>query len=222
MFGIGIIGCGRIAQVRHIPEYAANPDAKLVGFFNPSRERSEEMSKQYGGKVYASVEEMLADPEIHAVSVCSTNAAHAQQTIAALNAGKHVLCEKPMAATVEDCEAMVKAAEENGKYLMIAQNQRLEKAHATAKKLIREMWEKDHDPAKRVEREGLSQINDEDTVRSFVISAIEKSAKAVEDYKKGKESAAKSIIGRAMGESRGRANPAVVARLVCEELDSRN
>jgi len=93
---------------------------------------------------------------------------------------------------------------------------------ATAKKLIREMWEKDHDPAKRVEREGLSQINDEDTVRSFVISAIEKSAKAVEDYKKGKESAAKSIIGRAMGESRGRANPAVVARLVCEELDSRN
>jgi len=138
MFGIGIIGCGRIAQVRHIPEYAANPDAKLVGFFNPSRERSEEMSKQYGGKVYASVEEMLADPEIHAVSVCSTNAAHAQQTIAALNAGKHVLCEKPMAATVEDCEAMVKAAEENGKYLMIAQNQRLEKAHATAKKLIDE------------------------------------------------------------------------------------
>jgi len=138
MFGIGIIGCGRIAQVRHIPEYAAYPEARLVGFYNTSPARAEQMAKQYGGKVYASVEEMLADPEIHAVSVCSANAAHAAQTVAALKAGKHVLCEKPMAVTLEECEAMVETARETGKYFMMAHNQRLDKTHMAAKKLIDE------------------------------------------------------------------------------------
>ncbi|MBQ4066513.1 MAG: Asp-tRNA(Asn)/Glu-tRNA(Gln) amidotransferase subunit GatB [Clostridia bacterium] len=84
---------------------------------------------------------------------------------------------------------------------------------ATAKRLIREMWEQDFDPAEKAEREGLYQINDEETLLGFVRAAIAKSEKAVEDYKKGKESAIKSIIGRAMGESRGRANPATVACL---------
>jgi len=89
---------------------------------------------------------------------------------------------------------------------------------ATAKKLIRLMWEEDFDPEERVAREGLSQINDEKAVRAFVISAISKCEKAVADYKNGKETAIRSIIGKAMGESRGRANPTVVASLVYEEL----
>ena len=53
MLNIGVVGCGKIAQVRHIPEYAANPDAKLVGFFNPNPKRAEDMAAQYGGRVYA-------------------------------------------------------------------------------------------------------------------------------------------------------------------------
>ena len=138
MFGIGIIGCGKIAQVRHIPEYAANPEAKLIGFYNFSPERAVQMAKQYGGKAYETVEELLANPEIHVVSICSANAAHAEQTIAALNSGKHVLCEKPMAITAEECEAMLEAAKRNDRYLMIAHNQRLAKAHVAAKKLIDE------------------------------------------------------------------------------------
>ena len=138
MVGIGIIGCGKIAQIRHIPEYADHKDAKLLGFYDINLARAKEMAEQYGGKAYESVEELLADPEIHAVSVCTANAAHAEQTIQALNAGKHVLCEKPMAATVAECEAMVEAAERSGKYLMIGHNQRLAKAHATARKLIDE------------------------------------------------------------------------------------
>ena len=77
-----------------------------------------------------------ADPEIEAVSVCAANHAHAEMSIAALKAGKHVLCEKPMAVTLAECEAMVAAAKESGKYLMIGQNQRLAKAHAKAKELI--------------------------------------------------------------------------------------
>lgn len=136
MFKIGIIGCGKIAQVRHIPEYEANPNSQLYGFYDINVERAKELAEKYNGKAYESYEEMLNDPEIEAVSVCAANSVHAEITVAALKAGKHVLCEKPMATTLEDCEAMVKAAEESGKYLMIDQNQRLAKAHVEAKKMI--------------------------------------------------------------------------------------
>ena len=138
MFNIGIIGCGKIAQVRHIPEYAAHPQAKLWGYYDLNQDRAKELAEQYGGKVYPSWQDLLADPDIHAVSVCAANNAHAEITIAALDAGKHVLCEKPMATTLEECEAMVAAAKKSGKYLMIGHNQRLAKAHARARKLVEE------------------------------------------------------------------------------------
>lgn len=138
MFGIGIIGCGKIAQVRHIPEYAENPHAKIVGLYDMNRERAQALAQRYDATAFASVEELLASPEIDAVSICAANVAHAELSIAALRAGKHVLCEKPMAITLEECEAMVRAAKENGKYLMIGHNQRLAKAHAMAKKLLDE------------------------------------------------------------------------------------
>ena len=134
--GIGILGCGKIAQVRHIPEYADNPEAELKGFFDLSLERAQEMAKKYGGKAYATAEELLADPEIDAVSVCVANNAHAGLSIQALQAGKHVLCEKPMAVTLADCEKMVEAARKAGKFLMIGHNQRLAKAHVKAKELL--------------------------------------------------------------------------------------
>ena len=133
---VGIIGCGKIAQVRHIPEYAANPHAEVYGFYDINLARAEELAKKFGGKAFATYEELLADPEIQAVSVCAANHAHAEISIAALKAGKHVLCEKPMAVTLAECEAMVAAAKESGKYLMIGQNQRLAKAHSKAKELI--------------------------------------------------------------------------------------
>lgn len=136
MFKIGIIGCGKIAQVRHIPEYAAHPDAELAGFYDLNKERAEELAILHGGKAYESYEELLADPEINAVSVCVANHAHAEITMAALRAGKHVLCEKPMAMTLAECEAMVDTAKETGRFLMIGHNQRLAKAHAKARKLV--------------------------------------------------------------------------------------
>ncbi len=138
MIRIGILGCGKIAQVRHIPEYADNKDCELYGFYNPTRSRAEDMAKKYGGKVYDTPEELLADPDIDAVSVCAANYAHAELTIKALKAGKHVLCEKPMATNLSDCEAMVAAARESGKLLMIGQNQRLTAAHMLAKKMVEE------------------------------------------------------------------------------------
>ena len=136
MVNIGIIGCGKIAQVRHIPEYAANPGAQLAAYYDLNPARAAELAKKYGGKAYASVEELLADKKIDAVSVCTSNVTHAEITIAALKAGKHVLCEKPMATTLADCEAMVRAAKTAGRALRIGQNQRLAKAHVKARELI--------------------------------------------------------------------------------------
>ena len=136
MVKVGIIGCGKIAQVRHIPEYLDNPNAKLTGLYDLNLQRAKDLAEKYNCKSYESVEEMLAVPEIDAVSICVANNAHAEISVQALNSGKHVLCEKPMATTLEDCEKMVEAASENGKFLMIGQNQRLAKAHVKAKQLI--------------------------------------------------------------------------------------
>lgn len=136
MVNIGVIGCGKIAQVRHIPEYADNKDCKLVGFFDINLERTKEIAAKYDGIAYATVDELLANKDIDAVSICTANATHAELTIKALKAGKHVLCEKPMAITLDECEEMVKTAKETGKFLMIGQNQRFNKAHQVARELI--------------------------------------------------------------------------------------
>lgn len=138
MFKIGIIGCGKISQVRHIPEYAAHDAAEIYGYFDLNQERAEALAAQYGGKTYASYEELIADEAIDAVSVCVANQDHCKITVAALKAGKHVLCEKPMAMSLAECEEMVQTARETGKFLMIGHNQRLAKAHAKARELIKE------------------------------------------------------------------------------------
>ncbi|MDE5938833.1 MAG: Gfo/Idh/MocA family oxidoreductase [Lachnospiraceae bacterium] len=138
MINVGIIGCGRIAQVRHIPEYEANENARICGFYDINQDRAEELAKKYQARAYASYEELLADDTIDAVSVCAANSVHASITIAALKAGKHVLCEKPMAVTLADCEAMAAASKENDRILMIDQNQRLAQAHREAKRMIDE------------------------------------------------------------------------------------
>ncbi len=131
-----IIGCGKIAQVRHIPEYRDNPEAELWGLYDVNQERARKLADPYQCRAYSSVEELLEDPEIDGVSVCAANYAHASLTIQALKAGKHVLCEKPMAVTLKECEDMVHAAKESRKLLMIGQKQRFAKAHQEAKKLL--------------------------------------------------------------------------------------
>ncbi|RLQ97475.1 Gfo/Idh/MocA family protein [Falsibacillus albus] len=135
---VGIIGCGSIASHRHIPEYANHPDVEIVAFCDVKLERAEEKAAKYGGKVYESYEEMLANHEIDAVSVCTPNYLHAPASIAALNAGKHVLCEKPMATSKEEAENMISAAKKNGRKLMIGHNQRFVRSHEKAKQLIKE------------------------------------------------------------------------------------
>lgn len=136
MIRIGIIGCGKIAQVRHLPEYAANPDARLVAYYDKNTDRARQVAEQYGGTVYDSYFALLNNPDIDAVSICVENRAHAEIATAALYAGKHVLCEKPMAITLGECESMVAAAEHNDRHLMIGHNMRFDPVHRRAKEML--------------------------------------------------------------------------------------
>ncbi len=133
---VGIIGCGMITQTRHAPEYASNPNAEIVGFYDADKDRMLEFTKLYTCKGYDSVEELIADEEIEAVSVCSPNFTHAEYSIKALRAGKHVLCEKPIALNLDDSRAMIAEADKAGKILMVGHNQRLLPTHRRAKEVL--------------------------------------------------------------------------------------
>jgi len=136
MLRIGVIGCGKITQVRHAPEYAENDQCTLIAWYDAISERAQAMADLYGGQVCQSIDELLAlQPD--AVSICVANRDHASVAIRALEAGKHVLCEKPMAVAIEECEAMLEASHRTGKMLMIGHNQRYNRAHAEARRMIK-------------------------------------------------------------------------------------
>lgn len=116
---VGVIGTGSISNF-HIQAYLDNPDVELYAFCDINREQLDKMGEKYGvERRFTDCEEMLKLPELDAVSVCTWNSAHAPCTIAALNAGKHVICEKPMATCAKDAREMEEAAKRNGKLLMI-------------------------------------------------------------------------------------------------------
>ncbi|MDD6308822.1 MAG: Gfo/Idh/MocA family oxidoreductase [Clostridia bacterium] len=119
MIKIAIIGVGNIAQY-HLDAYQKNENAEIYALCDLDNEKLKKAGEKYGvTRLYTDMHEMLALPEIDAVSVCTWNSQHAPCTIAALRAGKHVLCEKPMAKTAEEAMEMEKAAREAGKLLMI-------------------------------------------------------------------------------------------------------
>lgn len=133
---VGVIGCGSIARHRHLPEYAANAQVEIVAVSDPHTDRAAELADKYGATAYTDNTQLLAHPDLAAVSICTPNNVHAPLTVAALNAGKHVLCEKPMATSREEALAMITAAKQNGKKLMIAHNQRFVPSHKKARELI--------------------------------------------------------------------------------------
>lgn len=117
---IGVIGCGTIANNAHIPSYMNNEKAEIKYFCDILPERAEAAVEKYGcGIAVADYREVLADPEVFAVSVCTPNKAHSEITIAALKAGKHVLCEKPAARVYEEALEMQKVQHETGRILNI-------------------------------------------------------------------------------------------------------
>ncbi|MFD3445858.1 Gfo/Idh/MocA family protein [Microbacteriaceae bacterium 4G12] len=133
---VAVIGCGSIAKYRHLPEYQFNKNVELIAVCDRNEERVNRVAKQYGVKAYTKYEDLLASGTVDAVSVCTPNYLHAPISIAALNNGIHVLCEKPMATSEEEAKAMIEAAKTNGKKLMIGHNQRFVSSHQKARELI--------------------------------------------------------------------------------------
>lgn len=127
MYRIGIIGCGGIANGKHLPSLKKLGNVELVAFCDIVPERAEKAAAEYGcegAQVYADYRELLKDESLDIVHVLTPNDMHAEITIAALEADKHVMCEKPMAKTAADARRMVEAAKRTGKKLTIGYNNR--------------------------------------------------------------------------------------------------
>ena len=136
---IGIIGCGGIANGKHMPSLKAVDRADMVAFCDLIPERAEKAAKEYGipgAKVYTDYKELLKDETIDVVHVCTPNRSHAEISIDALHAGKHVMCEKPMAKSAADARRMVEAAKETGKKLTIGYQHRHKAESQYVKALI--------------------------------------------------------------------------------------
>ena len=117
---VAVIGCGAIANSAHIPSYMNNPDAEIAYFCDIIPERAQAAVEKYGcGKAVVDYHDVLKDPEVKAVSVCTPNNVHAPISIDAMRAGKHVLCEKPAARTLSEALEMQKVQHETGMTLNI-------------------------------------------------------------------------------------------------------
>lgn len=119
MLKVGVIGVGSISGV-HIQAYLKNKEVELVAFCDKNADRLKEKGELYGvTRLYPTHEELLANEDIDAVSICTWNNSHAEIAIAALEAGKHVLVEKPLSMTVAEAEAVEAAANKTGKVLQV-------------------------------------------------------------------------------------------------------
>lgn len=136
---VGIIGTGAIADIKHGPGYQDLEDASIVAACDLVEERVEKFAGKFDvPHTFTDYEKMLEMDELDAVSVCTWNRAHADPTIAALEAGKDVLCEKPLAHNAADGERMVEAAERTGSVLQIGLQSRFKPGNIALKQLFDE------------------------------------------------------------------------------------
>lgn len=131
-----IIGCGRIAQ-RHAEHIQNN--GSLLAVCDIVKDKADTLALKYGAKSYTDFEKLLQENQnLDVVAVCTPNGLHAQHSIAALKAGFHVLCEKPMALSVQDCGDMINAAERANRRLFIVKQNRFNPPVAAVKKILDE------------------------------------------------------------------------------------
>ncbi|EGQ3470175.1 Gfo/Idh/MocA family oxidoreductase [Staphylococcus pseudintermedius] len=132
---IGVIGTGGIARDRHIPLIQQHERAELIGVYDVNEALAREVATQFEiAYVAPTLEALLA--QVEAVIICTPNKFHADLTIAALDAGVHVLCEKPMAMTTAECDAMMAAAQRNARILTIAYHYRFTDVAQAAKQAV--------------------------------------------------------------------------------------
>ncbi len=134
---IGLIGCGGIASV-WVNATDNNPDCRVTLTYDPSAEASQKRAGETGASVATSLEELLGDPDIDIVLICTPTFTHRDLALQAASAGKHVLCEKPMALTIGHCRDMVDACRDAGVKLAIGHSIRFWGAFLNTRKRIAE------------------------------------------------------------------------------------
>ena len=133
----GVIGCGGIADRRTIPEgVIPAKNAKLIAVMDVDRNKLKEVSQKYQVRAYSTEEKLLNDKEIEAIYIATPVYLHAQQTILAARAGKHILCEKAMALTIKDCQNMINVCRENKVKLGIGLMMRYHAYHRKAQEMV--------------------------------------------------------------------------------------
>lgn len=138
---IGIIGCGGIANQKHFPALKNNENLnEIVAFCDVIRERAEKAAEEFGSegaKVYTDYQELLANPEVEVVHICTPNVSHGEIAVAAFAAKKHVYCEKPMSHDTAEAEKMVEAWKASGMQFTVGYQNRfrpeVQNLHAACK-----------------------------------------------------------------------------------------
>jgi len=133
---VGVVGAGGISRSAHVSNYAQIPDVELVGICDVDVKKGQALADEFNiPNVYADYNDLLKE-KLDAVSICTPNVLHAPVAIAAFGHGTHVLCEKPMATTSADAQAMVEAARKNKCLLMVAHQSRFTNESRTLKKFV--------------------------------------------------------------------------------------
>jgi predicted dehydrogenase len=132
--GFGVIGLGEIGQ-HHLEGLRRSPDATVNAIADPRRELAETAGSG-GARIYTDYRELLEDDEVAAVSVCVPHHLHLEITLAAIEAGKHVLVEKPLALSVDECDEIIAAARDRGVTVGVSHNQLFYPPHVRARELI--------------------------------------------------------------------------------------
>ncbi|MFQ5857904.1 MAG: Gfo/Idh/MocA family protein, partial [Anaerolineae bacterium] len=133
---VGLIGCGNIGVGGHAPAYARIPEARLIAVCDKVPERAKAVAAEAGVEPFQDYRSLLARDDIDMVDLCVPTDQHARLAIDALRAGKHVLCEKPMACTLAEADAMIEAARQTGRKLMIGHVRRFDHRYAAIKAAI--------------------------------------------------------------------------------------
>lgn len=133
--GIGIVGCGMIANF-HARAIADAEGAHLVGCADRKAESAEAFAEKQDCRAFESLEAMLADPEIDAITVCSPSGAHLDPAVAAAEAGKHVIVEKPLEVTTERCDQIIRACEKSGVHLAVTFQSRFHESSRLMKQAV--------------------------------------------------------------------------------------
>ncbi len=137
--GYAVVGLGRIAEWAVLPAFRHSKKAKLIALVSGDEKKAKRLAVKFGASDYYTYEDYalcLSHPKIDAVYIATNNSTHAEYTLRAAAAGKHVLCEKPMATTTEECQRMVEGCRANRVLLMIAYRKYFEPASLALKKLV--------------------------------------------------------------------------------------